>query len=324
MAGIHVPVNLVNDQDAVNIAGKDWAHWLEQPVMFEYYRYNWDQVGSTYVTRKRDIVKQSRALSAGVVQNIAIMAFTPAASQATVVKTLIDNTKRGTDYVDINPVFTGSAGVGSLELSDYIISFQDETTVLQHINNIADLDQPFGFDWTMNSGKTMEFFGPRKAVKESPTPIWTITQDSILEQPITDLDWTNNGPIGTHVVGLSQGSPALWAYKRDQDSVDLYREWLKIDHVGDQYIKSADIKYAVSGLQYLYPQKDVKITILPEVIDPFEAFQNHVGDVIRVIWDFPPYHKVNAYYWITEQRFSDDSSGNWKCELGLQQIYGTK
>lgn len=29
-AGIHVPVNMVSDQDTVNVAGKDWALWLEQ------------------------------------------------------------------------------------------------------------------------------------------------------------------------------------------------------------------------------------------------------------------------------------------------------
>jgi len=331
-AGIHVPVNLVNDQDAVNVAGKDWAHWLEQPVWFQYYNYDWDTAGAATATRRRDVIKQSRAITAGIVENIAILAFTPGASQADMITKLISNTKRGTDYVNINPVFTGSAASSVLTLQAYIISFQDETTVLQHINNLAALDNPYGFDWTMNADKKMEFFGPRKTAAGSPTGIWYLQQDQLLEQPMTELDWTNNGPIGTHIVGLSIGSPALWHHKRDQDSVDKYREWLKIEHVGDRYIKSPDMKYAVDGIQDIFPHKDIKVTVLPELLvnqNIFgsdylkqDGFENHIGDVVVVQWDFPPYHKVDAFYWITEQRYSGDPDGNWKCELGLQQIYG--
>lgn len=322
MGGIHVPVNIRNDEDAINVAGRDWAHWLEQPVWFDYYNYDWNQAGSTYATRRRDVIKASRSTPSGVIQNIAVLAFAPGVSQKTMISTLLNNTNRGTNPVKITPVFTGSAGADNLTLQAYIIVFQDETTVLQHINNVAALDNPYGFDWTMNWNKRMEFFGPHKIVVEAPDPIWTITKDSIYEQPILDLDWTNNGPIGTHVVGLSIGSPALWHHKRDQDSVDLYREWLKLERVGDQYIKSPEMKYAVDGLQYIHPHKDITITILPEVIDVYSGFKNHVGDVVRLKWDFPPYHEVNAYYWINSQRFSSDPAGNWKCDLGLQQIYG--
>lgn len=321
MAGIHTPANLHSDADAVQVAGKDWAHWLEQPVWFDFYNYHWDTIGNGI----QEMIDSDHAFSGavnGVVDKYAVLAFLNTCTQETAIRKLITNTKRGTDFVNISGVFHGKVGDATLYVDPYVISFEDTTTVLQHINNIAALGDPFGFDWTMNANKDMEFFGPRKVVEDAPDPIWTITDQALLEQPAIEMDWTNNGPIGTYIVGLSIGSPALWHHKRDQESIDKYREWLKLENVGDRYFKGWSIKHAVDGLQYIHPHKDITIVILPEVIDIYEGFRNHVGDVVRVIWDFPPYHKVNAYYWITSQHFTGDPAGNWKCELGLQQIYG--
>lgn len=324
MGGIHVPINLKNDEDAVNVAGKDWAHWLEQPVWFDFYNYNWDSISNGI----QDVLDSPHTFvdtGGGVVSQPAVLAFLSNCTQKRAVINLIDNTKRGTQFVNINTVFNGNAASETLYVDPYVISFEDTTTVLQHINNIAALSDPYGFDWTMNVDKRMEFFGPRKVVESSPSPIWTIHDLALVEQPAMELDWTNNGPVGTHIVGLSIGSPALWYHKRDQDAVDKYREWLKLENVGDRYFKGWSIKHAVDGLQYIHPQKDIKITILPEIVNPIspgDGFVNHVGDCIRVIWAFPNYHEVNAYYWITEQHFTADPAGNWKCDLGLQQIYG--
>lgn len=329
MGGIHVPVNLVNDQDAVNVAGRDWAHWLEQPVWFDLYSVDWDTLGSgiDYLLSDPDHFKITGA-TAGVVDKtqFGVLAFLNTCTQKTAVRTLIDTTKRGTDYVNINPIFNGNTASETLYVDPIVISFEDTTAVLQHINNISQLSDPYGFDWTIHVDKSMEFFGPRKIVEDAPAPIWTITDYSTLEQPAIDLDWTNNGPIGTHIVGLGIGSPALWHHKRDQQSVDKYREWLKLENVGDRYLKGWSIKHAVDGLQYIHPHKDIKLTILPEIINPSspgDGFVNHVGDCVRIYWNFYPYHAVDAYFWITEQHFTSDPAGNFKCELGLQQIYGT-
>ena len=322
MGGIHVPVNLKNDEDTVNVAGKDWAHWLEQPVWFDYYAYNWSEAGDAFATRKRDIIKAAKQYSAGIYENIAVLAFTPPATQSAICTKLINNTKRGPNYPNIQPSYNSGAGSSQLEYTSYIINFQDTTTVLQHINNIAALDEPYGFDWTMNPGKTMEFFGPRKNRRDSPSPIWNFTEATILEHPMLELDWTNIGPIGTHVVGLSVGSPALWWHKRDQESIDKFREWLKIEHVGDHYIKGPDMRYAVDGLDFIHSQRDVKIVVNPEILP--DGYKNHIGDVVRIRWDFPPYHEVDAFYWITEQTYEQPDPSNWRLTLGLQQIYDKK
>jgi hypothetical protein len=318
-AGIHVPVNLVSDEDDVNVAGKDWAHWLEQPVWFDSY-------GIAFTAGDlQDLIDETKG---GVVYDgngfwdtIAGMAWSASdgATQQSIIENLIDNTKRGTDFVNINPNFNG---VGWTEILSFgPIMLQDETNVIDHINTVAKLGDPYGFDWTMNWNKSMEFFGPRKNLAASPTPIWTISESDLV-QPTDTIDWTNNGPLATHVVGLGQGSPAPWHFKRDQDSVDIYREWLKLVRVGDAYVRGQpDVEFATEGLQYIHPQKDLKITIRPEDLDPFGGLKNHIGDVLRYTWDFPNYHQIDAFFWIVEQQFYGDGPGNWKCDLGLQQIY---
>jgi hypothetical protein len=324
MGGIHVPVNLKNDEDAINVAGKDWSHWLEQPYWFEYYLY--DYLDDTNL---QDIIDENRAYPPGITETVAAVAFYPPVLQSNIIRQLINNTQpdgRWTltpgNYVPITPVFTGTAGSANFTKSSLIIQFQDQTTILQHINNIAAFDEPYGFDWTMNPNKQMEFFGPRKEVKHAPNPIWTITKDQIIgglaENPLMEIDWTNNGPLAAHLVGVSNGSPGAWWHKIDQDSINRYREWLRIETLGDQYWRGQDMLHALDGLDYLHPQKDLKIVVLPSLLST--GFKNHIGDVVRLVWDFPPYHEVNAYFWINEQTYNSEGE-EWKLTLGLQQIY---
>ena len=76
--------------------------------------------------------------------------------------------------------------------------------------------------------------------------------------------------------------------------------------------------HALGGLDYLHAQKDVRIVVLPSLLT--DGFKNHIGDVVRIKWDFPEYHEVNAFYWINEQSYDSDGE-EWKLTLGLQQIY---
>lgn len=319
--GIHVPVNVVSDADTVNVAGKDWALWLDQPPWFDGFS---DADFSKTVFD--DVFRQwntpiSRTVGSGFVDTPIVKAWYPPATQQDVITWLVNNLNRGTDFVNISADFNGT---GWSEVTDLvIIQFQDETTILSHINEIAAMDTPYGFDWYMGYGKTMHFFGPRKEVANSPTAIWTINETMVLN-PVDVLDWTNNGPLGTHIMGLGPGQPGIWRLHTDQDSIDRYRLWNRLERVGGPFVykTKGQIKYLTDGLQYIAPQKDLKVTIRPEDIDPFEGFKNHVGDVVRFTWDFPPYHQIDAFFWIVSQEFSSDPAGNFKCDLGLQQIYG--
>lgn len=337
MGGIHVPINLKNDEDAINVAGKDWAHWLEQPYWFPYYIFDYSAPGTTYATVLRDVIKANRTYPNGqITKTVAATAYIPPINQGQVISDLINNTQpagrpasmplypglQAGNYVPINAVFNGNSASAQFTKSAMIIQFQDQTTVLQHINNVASMGDPYGFDWTMGPDKTMTFFGPRKEVRFAPSPIWTITKDQIIggliENPMLELDWTNNGPLAAHLIGTSNGSPGLWWHKRDQDGVNAFREWLRIETISDDYWRGDDMQRALDGLDYLHSQRDVKIVVLPSLLT--DGFTNHIGDVVRIKWDFPPYHEVDAFYWINAQDYESDGE-EWKLTLGLQQIY---
>jgi hypothetical protein len=190
----------------------------------------------------------------------------------------------------------------------------------------------------MQSDQTMTFFASRKKLKNSPAPIWYINRAiSINENPALAIDWTNNGPVSTHVIGLGIGSPALWWVAQDIEAEVLYRDWLKIQRVTNIHqpprglTSSAalgnmldQIKQKTWGLNYINPQKDAKVTLDPALLDiqvPINGFQNQVGNTVNITWDFEPFHKISAYYWITQQNYTTDSAGEYRLELGLQQIY---
>lgn len=324
-AGIITSVNMVSDDDAITFRGLDWAHWLEQPVWFELYEFQInDLIGEDEAFRT--LVKEyskgiDDTVSSGFVDGLAAKVWFPPATQADIITHIINTLDRGPSYVNITPVFHG----GENEIpGPYQIVVQDETTVLEHINNVCAMDDPFGFDWTMTWDKQMHFFGPRKNVASSPSPIWVINE-STDPFPIQTIDWTNNGPLATYITGLGPGTPAIWRTRYHTPSMSTFRQWHKIVRVGGSYLRTVDqVRYLTSGLRYIAPQKDLRVTILPELVNPSnpgDGFQNHIGDVVRITYDFPNYHQIDAYFWITAQEFYGDAAGNWYCDLGLQQIY---
>jgi hypothetical protein len=340
-AGIITEVNMVDEEDVVHVRGKDWAHWLEQPVWFDIYdtvfptdpddaKTFWQGIVGDYHrgVHESDFTNGFAKVPGG---SPLIYAWIPPATQADIIQFLIQNSRQGTNYVHITTAFYDTAGDSTITPS-LIIEFQDQTSILDYINQLGQMDSPYGFDWTMNFGKKMEFWGTRKNLASSPDPSMYIEKDIFIgEQPALGIDWTNQGPVGTFILGTGIAQPGLWWRKKDQDAIDLYRQWLRIQPVQNinmQNVHTIDdiiqkqIRFKTNGLKWIEPQKDVKIDVLPEFAYPLGGgFDNHIGDVVRVKWFFDPYHTVNAFYWITEQSFSQIGGGDWKCELGLQQIY---
>lgn len=338
-AGFHTNVNLRPRSGIVSVTGKDWTHWLEQPVWFDFYKFDFTKPGLKGLVK--DFMKGADNAGFnlnGFFSNDAVYAWAgpKGATQQSVINDLIflsfnrDLNAGGaftdTDYVVITPSFSG-ASMGSI--MSYVIQVQDETTYLDHIKSIAALSEPYGYDFTMNWNKTMEFFGPRLKLSASPDPIWTLDTTNVVADTVPDFDWTNNGPIATYIIGVGPASPAVWKLKKDQDSIDAYRMWLNIPRVVDTFTTSHpinQIKHATLGLQYIFPHKDLKITTIPHkmsAVSPGEGFLNWVGNTVKFKWDIPPYHTIDAYFWITGQDFHTDAAGNWLCDLSLEQIYDT-
>ena len=336
-AGIHTNAGLRPRSGVVSAQGKDWAHWLEQPLFFaNTYATQWTSGDLKNITKLFNRgVKNADPFNArgfctesNVVQVAKIWVGIKGATQRTVIEDLIAFSNVGTDAIVISPSFSGPASKWNSLLS-YEIMMQDETDLLEHIKTLAAMSDPYGYDFYMDWDKTMYFFGPRR---ETSTVTWTLTAENVVEASVPDFDWVNNGPLGTYMMGLGSGSPALWYLKYDQPTIDLYRQWLRIVRVADTYATTVkdlsdaikQIQYQTVGLKFGFPHKDLKLTVYPSLLNPTDkgdGFRNHCGDVVRFKWAIPPYHTIDAFFWITEQEFHGDAAGNYLCDLGLEQIY---
>ena len=325
MAGFHWPVGFENETGIVNIQGMDWLAYLEQPMWFDLYNIQARELLGGKTGLDVVIDDPSKVMIAwvgtddggdpqpGVNYN---------ATQQTVVQDLLDAVADGNDgTININAVFAGD-GTGWSEVLNYVIMFQDETNVLDHIRAIANLDEPLGFDFFMNWDKSLVCYNPaRTAPISSINTIYSITRKS---PALVAVKWQNNGPLATHTVAVGEGSPGYWATKTFGPSVDTYRRWLRLVRPGGVYRMPKEIDSIVTAYPDRFPQKELQLTLKPDELEPTDAtafFSPMIGEALYVDIDFPPYHRINANFWIVGQEFHTDDAGNWLCDVSLEQIY---
>lgn len=316
-AGIHTPVEMASNTGTVAVSGKDWAHYLEQPWFFTAYNFGALDLAYGHQAAINDTQDASTAFC---------KFWLPDTPLQTVVTDLVEN---GTpDSIGLNAQFIGAGWGGLTPINFQPIVFQDQTNLIDHIRSLSAMFDPYGFDFYTDWNKNIYFYNTRRNIG---TPSYYLYDN----ETIQDIpSWRNNGPLATHVVGLGPGSPAWWAIKKDVDNINVFRHWLRLEQLGDSntidHISAArlfrEVESATDDLQFLFPHKDIQVTIRPDTLNPLnplDLFKNHCGDVISVDYSgFLPYHRIDANFWITEQAFRNDGAGNWSCDLGLQQIYG--
>lgn len=324
MGGFHWPIALNNEEGTVKIQGMDWLAYLEQPMWFDAYLVNaMDLISGK--TNLHNLLQQAESWGHAWVGTAGTdtEAVKYNATQQSVVQDLIDIVADGNDgTIKIDTNFTGD-GTGWAQVMNYTVMFQDETTILDHIRAISSLDDPYGFDFFMNWDKTLVCYNPsRTGSFEDITTLYEITRDP--QGPLVSLQWQNNGPAATYTVGVGPGNPGVWAIKTFSRSVDTYRRWLRLVRLGESFRTPDQVKYAVQGIPDRFPQKELKITVKPDAFeetDPTAFFSPLIGEALHVNVDFPPYHHINANFWIVAQEFHTDDAGNWLCDVSLEQIY---
>ncbi len=334
MRGICTGVNLKNDLGVVSFVGKDWLHYLEQP-----FPHTNLTVGGRFgyqltLADWRSLLDSTRTWNASAGTNSATITYN--ATLQTVVSDLITSLSSGT-YDPIAPIlaplYLGNVWTKSL---NYSFPWGDQTTVLDHINTIARLYDPRGFDWWVvaNPDKQVILNGPRVLNPNSITPVATLTG----ADTIVAIDWTNTGPRATETVvmgsGLGNGRPWLanrYTSGATHPSEDLYRRWTRIVSIanpGASITSPADVMLGLAdaiGFLDRFPQKDLRLRIKPDYVIPGNAafmFYPLIGECLAVNYTgFSRYHHINAQFYMTAQSFSTDAAGNFVCDLTLEQIY---
>lgn len=311
MTGIVDSVNFKSETGTVEMTGRDYLMWLDQPWPFGGYESFANITALLASTTAEDFTKQWSGAGG--------------ATQETVVSDLIDPLIApgyGDNTVLITPAFNGSAWSQSIDWSVY---YGDSLSVLDHIRAISDVYTPRGFDFWMEWDKTLRLEGPRLIDPAAVTPIYAFTSAS----NIVSIDWTNHGPTSTDIIGIGSGSGNVRGFyrKTDVDNVAQFRRWRSIvnfqspssDLTSDNLLATL-----VESGEFLEPQKELRLTVKPDFIDGSDGsdgFLNILGEAVDVDYTMPGYHRIDANFYVVGQSYYSDDGSNFLLDYTLAQVY---
>lgn len=309
-------VDLESDTGVIRCAGKDWLEYLDQPFPFDY---------SLTVSTLTDASNMVRAFLKTAGTDTTTVKYN-ATQQKIVTQILI--AASGLSDIDYTGSFTGT---GWTEVLQYTIDYLDDTTMLDHIRAISDLNDPFGFDYWCGWDKQVNLYAPRYIV--NPNSVTTIVDLVYGDDAVVGVKWHNGGPKATRTV--AHNGVGIWKQSIYQPSIDQFRDFLELVSLGEHFNQGAslaDIQGIINvaadaiGTKDRNPQKDLTLTVLPSLLlsPEIEGYKPLIGKAISYDSgdEFDPYHRINAEYWIVSQDYrTEDDSGNYVLDLGLQQIY---
>jgi hypothetical protein len=318
-AGRLLDVNLESDTGTISCSGKDWLEYLNQPWYFDGYQ-------QSVFTLSGGNVKAWVGVGGADTQLVSYNA-----TQQKIIQEILTHANLLSD-IAYTANFSGSGWSTVLE---YMINFLDETTLMSHIQAISDYAAPLGFDFWCDYNKQINFYSPRLVTNPTtPPPSQIAVSLTYGVDPVIKVNWHNAGPKATRTVG--KNSVNLWKERSYAPTITTYRDELEVVDLGQKYDfgrsyaqiqNQIDIATDAQGSFDWNPQKDITLTVLPDRIFPasqVNGFRPMLGKVVYFdsAGAFLPYHRVNAYYYIVSQTYrTDDSSGNYVLDLGLQQVY---
>lgn len=319
-AGFIDSVNMPLGTDEIHVSGLDWLEWLNQPWRYYYAPpMDYDDVIDLVIATD-DATEFHLVLGPGSqVQDWVYAILEPLSEDSG-------------EQVILNPIISG--GTFAEELVGHL-SRSSGRTGLSLLQELAGMGDPYGFDFWARPNKNLELRGPRSTDPEAVVPVATMTESSgsfdgssFDVSPIIDGDWTNNGPAGTDILFLDGiGNAARYFRKQHQPSVDQFRRWGADVTVGsrDPFTigtqTESEFKAAASSYRMMFPQRELTLQVKPELF----TFEQYLMESVDVDYQkFPgSFRRIDAYFWITKQAYSETEpgSGDWVCDLSLDQIY---
>jgi hypothetical protein len=324
-------VNLNKDRDTILVAGKDWKHYLQRRIYpftpEDYLTYAeitkhsfWDQWPKKWPKKALPDDPELPAVPIKrIVRDILVSMRTgvPCDYGMTAAERQALPTAQGS----LNLVW--NIGVTDGPVGRYKIYPGDQTTIYDHITKLSELSD--GFEWDiLPISRQFKLWTPTKYTSNSPVYSWKATDDETMGS-FVDFDWTNDGPDGTHLIGLGSGRHkvgAMWTYK---PSLDLYG---RLDLVYD-YGEVQDYNVILRKLKDqndLHPQKKLSVALLnPEFLGlnfyGGDRPRSLIANTVRVTHDFAPYHLVDAYFKVNAIKWNVDNSTNETVSMELMMIY---
>lgn len=286
------------DEGVVHFAGKDWLQLLDKRIMY------FDPTLTHEAMMTNAWIKQAIKRHEQIVDAV----FTR--MNATVGSTASD------PVWSLNPS-PATFGGGTINWESHPF---DTSTVLSIVQDLAD-DEARGFDfearYTGYSGGrvrlTLDMWNP---LKDQGT-IDTLTYDEIVS-----LSFTNEGPMGTRIwgVGDGTGTTSLGSIAPNyQPSIDLYRTHDSVHQLGAiRYRDRVNSLTAIHGKRDRGPHKILELRVDADSIPNFWV-NYKVGRNIWVDYDFL-YHRVDSLWRILGYTAEISLAGDEEVTLQLERL----
>lgn len=320
--GMLTSINLNFNRDTVLISGKDWKHYLQRRIYpftpEDYITYNaaakhmffdkWPKKWMTVTQGPIPIKRIIRDLLLSMRTGEPVDELTTDRPTATAL---------GVPDITWNISTTGGTE------GTYKIYPGDETTIYDHIQKLSEMKD--GFEWDiLPITKEFKLWMPTKYSENVPVYTFQVTGDET-GGAITDFDWTNDGPDGTYLLGLGSGRHKIGATWTYIPSLEKFGRYDLVYDYGE--VQGYDmILQKLKDQNDLHPQKKLTLTILNPEFLPTNFYtadrpRSLIANTVRVIRDFAPLHKVDAYFKINAINWSVDQSTNEYVSLELMMIY---
>lgn len=318
--GMVTSVNLSSDRDSILVGGKDWLHYLERRVYpFDpqlYIQGDWDQwpVGWPHFAGSRREKLGNPVEVRDIVEDMLDH------MQSVTLPSLPGGVPAGPGMGQLDIIFNNPP---TDTKTKYKIYPGDQTTMFEHIQKLSEQVDGFEFD-ILPGSREFKMWSPGRL---QDVPVYRIEtqQDDEGKGAVVAMDWTNDGPDGTYLVGLGTADKkagAVWYYR---PSLQTFR-WLdKVYDFGE--MANTDLLFNMLKDQNdLYPQRKLSLTVLnPEFLAPSLYTGGRprglIGNRINVRHFFRPYWHVDSDYKVNAINWTTDQSSNETVEFELEIIY---
>lgn len=311
MAGMHTSWSGLDGEepiDAVQIAGKDWLHYLERRV------WPYDATLS-YINWPDGFRFKVKAAEVGqIVKDV-----------LETVRDLSANYPAAPDEFGPNPSYSLGFTVDADSTgftTNYEITNFDSSNIYSLIQTLSLMGLTRGgFDFLMTWDKVFKLIYPE--IGDPDSPIFTLEVDATSHiANLLSIGFTNTGPSATHVLGTGAGTSNQQGgiNKHFRASSAVFRRLDKVEDFGN--LKNLDTLEKLTSLELAFgsnPIHEIPIEVNPDDIPGFWA-NTRPGQYVDVVYDLG-FHKVNSTQKIVSMdcRVAEDDSEI--VQLSFNQFY---
>jgi hypothetical protein len=215
------------------------------------------------------------------------------------------------------------SGISGIK-TNYTLTLGDTSKMDSLVDGLAETGD--GFDWWISHDKVFKWGSPyRYGNPSAPFLFYMFTLDDADNGFLMDLEFTNNGPVATHVLGTGAGLASQTTIGRAYGYAPAQTQFSRLDESFDygdvrnaaQLSKKTQKQLALS----LNPVHEIPISLDPAFYSTYWA-DFRVGRAIYITADMG-YHLIDSAQQLVSFQGKLDNNGNADVDWTLQQVYDT-